>query len=240
MAMPMNNYLIGCITINMKNMSIRQTSRKGISKGFTIVEIMIATLVFSVVLVLITTGIIEFTRVYYGGVNQAQTQNVAKRIIENISQAIQFSGESVTDMKPGVGGWQGVCIGSNAYQYRLGQQLVDSGAGGDKVTQAFILTTGLTGCADATAGSASSLNGGRELLSPNMRVSNLEVKSLSGSLYSVTIEVAFGDDDLLHSMTGSDGAQATDVACNSSAGSQFCAVSKLSTTVEQRLNPDQN
>jgi prepilin-type N-terminal cleavage/methylation domain-containing protein len=63
--------------------------------GFTIVELMIATLVFAVVLILITVGVLTFTRSFFKGINQSRTQNAARTVIETISQGIQFSGGEV-------------------------------------------------------------------------------------------------------------------------------------------------
>lgn len=203
------------------------------NQGFTIVEVMIATLVFASVLVVITIGITTFTRVYYGGITQSQTQDRAKNIIDDISQAIQFSGQQVTTGLASGDGWRGICVGNQAYDYLLGKQLVKSSPGSGQTTRALLVYNNVSDCPDHTPGS---LSGGRELLSPNMRLSNLTVSG-SNQLYTINIEVSYGDNDLLHSMTGSDGAEATDVACNDNAGTQFCAVSKLMTSVQQRIIP---
>jgi hypothetical protein len=48
-------------------------------------------------------------------------------------------------------------------------------------------------------------------------------------LYSIDVRVVYGDDDLLINPT------ATNATCKVGSGSQFCAVSELSTVVQQRI-----
>src|SRR6185369_9199416 len=88
--------------------------------GFTIVELMIATLVFSLVLIVITVGVLHFTNTYYKGVNNSATQTAAQNAIDTISQSIQFtmSGSAGTDDAPA-----GVfCAGSRLFLYTAGKQ----------------------------------------------------------------------------------------------------------------------
>lgn len=199
--------------------------------GFTIVEIMIATLVFATVLVLITIGVISFTHTYYRGINQSATQNTARTIIEDVSQAIQFSGGTVVTGLSGSGGWKGVCVGNQSFNYLLGKQLVDGSAGTNQTKQALLTQSGTSDChAENPSGS-----GGTELLSPHMRLSKFSVTA-NGDLYTIDVKVVYGDDDLLRSPSRR-GPTAGDVVCNIDAGSQFCATSELITSVVPRVNP---
>src|SRR6185437_9676288 len=79
--------------------------------GFTIVELMIAAAIFSLVLILLSYGVIRFNQAYYGGLVQSSTQNAARSIIDNISQAIQLDGGTISPdlTKPGLPGWTGLC-----------------------------------------------------------------------------------------------------------------------------------
>jgi type II secretory pathway pseudopilin PulG len=210
--------------------------------GFTIIELMIAALVFSMVLILITYGVIRFNQAYYGGIIQTDTQNVAHTVIDNISQAIQFDGGTVTTgMKNG--NWSGLCVGSQFYQYQLGKQLVGSGPGADQTLQALVLETNVSACSGQTPGA--SLNG-TELLGEHMRLADLEVTPIGGTnLYKVYVRVVYGDDDLLcaQSVPGScsnpnstNGATAKDAQCKYDISNPaFCAEADLSTTVQQRV-----
>lgn len=56
--------------------------------GFTIVELMIATVVFSVILILITTGIIQIGKAYYKGIIGSRTQETARKITDEVGRSI--------------------------------------------------------------------------------------------------------------------------------------------------------
>lgn len=200
--------------------------------GFTIVELMMATLVFSIILLLATIGILQVNRVYYRGVTEANTQNVARSIMDTISQGIQFNGGSITPIptaaSPTPGNMYYVCVNDQQFIYWPGYQLV-SGSGGlgtHQTHQALIQRT-VSGCPVP-----SGVIAGRELLSPNMRVSNLQVSQVgTSSLYRVEIRIVYGDEDVMNNPT------ATTSTCKGvQAGNQFCSVSDLTTVVEKRIN----
>lgn len=209
-----------------------------LTAGFTIIELMIATLVFSVVLLVIAVGVMQFNHAFYAGITQSNTQNTARAILENISQAIQFSGEQITSPIPGAGSEKGFCIGNDRYSYHLGWQLESkSDPAKHQAIHAFVMDTpGDCSGLGAQDFSKSLTGSSSELLSPHMRVSKLSVKSITGtSLYSIDVKVVYGDDDLLRSPSGG-GPTASDVVCQNGASDQFCAVSELSTVVQKRIN----
>lgn len=194
-------------------------------KGFTLVELMIATLVFSVVLLMITIGIIQISRVYYKGINEADVQNTARTVMDTVTQGIQFSGGVVTDTPtPTVGALQAFCIGNQQFSYRLGYQLVDGTAGAQQTTSSLRMNTVSGSCPTAAAQAT-----GQEFLSPRMRLAKLSVKQVAPGTYTVSVKIAFGDNDLFTNPTGSD------PVCKSTAGSQFCSVSELTSTVYKRV-----
>jgi prepilin-type N-terminal cleavage/methylation domain-containing protein len=106
--------------------------------GFTILELMIATMVFSVIFLSTTTAILQISKLYYKGVVTGRTQEVARGITDQISQQLQLgTGELIfaadaTQVVAGgndvtVGGnkltVQAFCIGSSRYTYRLNTQV---------------------------------------------------------------------------------------------------------------------
>lgn len=197
-------------------------------KGFTIVELMIATMVFSVILVLVTMGIIQVSRTYYKGINEANTQDTARSIMETIGQAIQFSGGTVTALKTPEqpGSMQAFCVGNTQFSYNLGTQLVTGTPGSGQSNSVLRQNT----VANCNAGSAP-LTTGQELMAPNMRLAELTVDAVPGGLaYKIHVKVAYGDSDLLNNPT------APSALCKGSNGSQFCSVSDISTTVYKRVN----
>lgn len=219
-------------------------------RGFTIIELLIATVIFSMVLILITTGVLQFTRQYYKGVISSNTQNTARIIIDDISRAIQFNSSTVYPLAANNGS-QGYCIGkSKRYSFARNYQVTDATP---PVTAPYQANHGLVsdntnGCSSTTQAlpvrSLTSLPGlnPRELLGENMRLANLSIVG-SGDLYTVTVRVVYGDIDLLCSPTGPGGCgpsggfvNNTDLTCKSTTGSQFCAVSELTTTVKKRVN----
>ena len=61
-------------------------------RGFTIVELMIALSVLSVILVMATVILINIGALYSKGVNGANLQNAARNIVADVSANLQFSG----------------------------------------------------------------------------------------------------------------------------------------------------
>jgi prepilin-type N-terminal cleavage/methylation domain-containing protein len=208
-------------------------------KGFTILELMVATMVFAVVLLLVTAGILQIARVYYKGVTEANTQNTARSIIDTIAQAIQFSGGDVTPTaaSPTANVDYAFCIGSRQFSYRLGWQVDNS-----FTTSTHQIWHGLVEQSSADCNPQALSNqtvNGRDLISKGMRLSNLSVQNISDNLYEIKVRVVYGDSDLLYSPSApTDGAGDTkaDAVCRPErAGTQFCAVSELSTIVVKRV-----
>jgi prepilin-type N-terminal cleavage/methylation domain-containing protein len=206
--------------------------------GFTIVELMIATLVFAMVLILITVGVLSFTKSYYKGVNQSATQNAARTVIEDVSQAIQFSGDAVTTDLGTTNNSKGFCIGNRRYSYLLGKQLWDDGNPDSNLNQtrhALVLdqagSCGGMSPQDVANLPAALVSGSTEMLQPRMRLAKLNIQRQGTSdLYRINVRVIYGDDDLLINPT------AADARCKVSiSGSQYCAESELSTTVKKRI-----
>ena len=207
--------------------------------GFTIVELLIATAVFSMVLILITVGVMSFTRSYYKGVNQSNTQAAARTVLEDIAQAIQFSGDVVTAPVPqsatGTPQSSGICVGSRRYSYLPGWQVTDGGANAALNRNAHALVMDTPGnCAGLPAQdlTASLAPGSVEMIPANMRLSKLKVERVGGAtdVWQVTVRIVYGDNDLLSNPTGDN------ATCNASiSGSQYCAQSELTTTVKKRI-----
>ena len=206
---------------------IKMRKATGDSRGFTIIELMIATLVFSVILLAVTVGIIQITRVYYKGINEANTQDTARNVMDTISQAIQFSGSDVYATQASApGASTSFCVGNQQFSYKLGYQLVGGSPGTNQTTKALWQST-TSGCTGNPAAAASGL----ELLGDKMRLANLTVSEVNGdpNIWKISVRVVFGDDDLLNNPTG------TNASCKGNAGQQFCSVSELTTTVVKRV-----
>jgi prepilin-type N-terminal cleavage/methylation domain-containing protein len=223
---------------------MRRADQKNIhTRGFTIVELMVATAVFSVLLIVITVGILQISRVYYKGVTESNTQSTARRVIDIIAQSIQFSGSDIITTDPDAipGTPYSFCIGNEQFSYALGYQVTENPDPSKYQTHHGLVQHTLAGCNGSSEPqdvSSASVQG-RELLAPNMRLSKLNILSVGPNLYRVDVRVVYGDDDLLHSPSdpGSELAPTRpDAACvSATAGTQFCAVAELSTIVRKRV-----
>jgi prepilin-type N-terminal cleavage/methylation domain-containing protein len=203
------------------------------SHGFTIIELMVATAVFAIVLVVVTTGIIQITRVYYKGITESTTQETARGIMDVISQAIQFSGSDVVPTGTAtVGVPAQFCVGNQQFSYILGYQLKDNPVVAQFESHHALVVDTLAGCSSSSTPQdvRDQTVNGRELLGPRMRLSDLSVTSLGTDLYRVHVRVVYGDSDLLNNPT-----TATAACQGVRAGTQFCAVSDLSTVVKKRV-----
>lgn len=240
------------------------------NKGFTIVELLFSTTVFSIVLLLCLTALVQIGRMYYKGVTTSQTQTAARALLDEVSQSIQFSGAGVTPPASldgssapvgptiAVGGSITAsavgyfCVGATRYTFVL-DRVQDSSAAfnsGRKAIRHVLWAdepgvcngatpaTMATMPVDLTQVTPSSYNG-RDLLGDNMRLIKLKIAqpSVAGyasdsSTWMVQISVAYGEDDLLVV----DSADSTRRHCKGAQiGTQFCAVSELSTIVKRRV-----
>lgn len=218
-------------------MSISRQKKEG---GFTIVEFMIATAVFSMVLLVCAYAIVYIGRVYYKGIITNRAQDAARMVIEDMAGAIQF-GPRADDLNSfartspertdsGVV-QQAICIGRNRYTFAKGVSLGTESGQSQHVLWKDQIPEGSTSCiADAVMNSStpSGVDGARELLGKNMRVSNMSV-TRNGNIFTVRALIAYGDTaDLFTDTTFSE--------CQGVAnGGQFCATSGFTTNVVKRL-----
>ena len=201
-------------------------------RGFTLIELMVATVIFSLVMIVLTYGVISISRSYYKGITVSQTQNAARNIASSLTQAIEFDGNYIA--LPPSGNLGGFCIGNKRFSYLLGYQLAGTYSTGLVHTAAHSLVEDTPGsCSSGSLIQDLANNNslpGIELMGKNMRLANLTINQQgSTNLYQIDVRVVYGDEDLLNNPTG------TDASCKGQSGDQFCATSELSTTVARRV-----
>lgn len=204
-------------------------------EGFTIIELLLATVVFSAVVVVALSGFLTIGRLFYKGVNLSQTQAIAQQIVDNVISDIQGA-STVWDVVSATGGRSYVCIGNSRYIFKL-HNLVDVSAHDN--TQNFGLLRdrlpgGSSACPNPYDGvGAVAPSNPTELMGNKMRLNSFSVARTCPTckLFTITANLAYGDDSSL------DVDPSTKIAtCNSGlASSQYCAVTGLSTTVASGL-----
>lgn len=222
--------------------------------GFTIVELMIATMVFSTIVLVITFGIMQFSRAYYRGTTTTSLQNTTRNVMDSVSQAIQFSGSDVvtastTSDTPGTDPlekWNTYCIGGTQFDVDLYYMRNGTTPITGQRPHVLYSTTSGSSCAHKVFDPAAS----HDLVDPNVRAVKFAVQKSSdgANLWSVDIRLAYGRIYLLCSpsvgasdpSSCSSTGDATDIhhsdlTCKVTAGSQFCAVSELTTIVQKRV-----
>jgi prepilin-type N-terminal cleavage/methylation domain-containing protein len=186
------------------------------NKGFTIIELMIAATVFSVVLLILTYGILSIGRMYYKNITSSRTQETARAVMDDLSNSIQFSGSDILIVP---GNPMTVCSGTDKYVILLNTQV----RGSDHALWRDKTQEGVCGASGFDS------NTSKELLSENMQLVDFNIDEQAGGLVDIRLSVAYGDEELLNRGT-------SPVSCLPGQGSTFCAVATLDTTAKRRIN----
>lgn len=223
--------------LGLRNVARASVSRKSDQRGFTIIELMMATFAFSVVLLIASNAIVQIGRMYYKGQIQSRTQEAARTISEEITRSFQFTNGRFSRVVPvEADGWppyqRQFCLNDTRYTYSIDQRVRPGITG---------LNAHKLGPAEECKGSAD----GVEMLGQNMRILRFDIQSLDAAekTYQIDLRIAYGEDDLLthypdNATFGTPPiAPPDDATCKSGvAGNHFCATSRLDNIVRKRLN----
>jgi len=208
--------------------------KKNRNTGFTILEVLIATMVFTVVLMICVQVVTRIGQLYFKGVTSAQIQDLTRKMTEEFSQQIQF-GSSLPIPDTISGGDPTTplifCVGDNRYRAIMNRKLGDQG-----VTTVLQRITYSGACSIVDSGFV----GSTELGVRNMRILKLSIirSTTDPYLWSLNIRLALGDSDILDYSSASTDSPAVygSAICKSGiSGSQFCATSELSSTILRRV-----
>jgi|GEM_PF-7035227 prepilin-type N-terminal cleavage/methylation domain-containing protein len=199
-------------------------SRKKIrsAAGFTIVELLVAISVFSIML-LITSGVmVELGRQFYKTVVRSRTQEVSRSVVEELANNLQYSASDPYEL-PASGNVMHWCIAGRLYSYVLNQEISPS-------TPNVLLRS--SDCQDLPSDPLQRTSDDQtELLADNMRLTEFSLVRDDKAWY-ISITVAHGDDEAFDSTV----APGDPVRCRPDASnSTYCAVSSLSTVVVRKL-----
>lgn len=233
---------------------IRFTQSTKSQRGFTIIELMIATSVLSVILLLVTSMMISIGALFYKGANVARIQDAVRSAADEVSGQLSLSPVIPGhDFDKTDGNINVYCMGGTRYSYVLNAQMGHK-IDGDSSSPVYphVLWRDNVGACDPTAGAdltatdpskTTGGSSGAELVPPNSRLTAFCIGALttlgptsscdSGgssltSPYTLTVGMVYGDDDLLN-LAG------VNTTCKGGTGDQFCAASSLITTVVRRL-----
>lgn len=217
------------------------------SRGFTIIELMIATTVFSLVVLGMSVATTTMSRAYQKSMYNFNTQSTASELADTLAQTVRFSSGSVMQVGDPTTGTASYCIGNRQILYTYGRVVGD--AVSSTASKFAVVSRANDGCvvSDITALNPA-LTNPTELLGRGMRLSKLSVTKPTSSYYQIDVRVIYGEDDLLCSdsisgscnpdsgtMTSDQIRSATDLRCKPGRGSEFCSVAELSSVVYQRL-----
>ena len=233
-------------TAATKNSKLK--TQNSAQRGFTVIELLIATTIFSIILLMAVAGILHITRMYYKGVVQSRSQEVTRGIVDEIGETLRFSKDVITipspvtcgpdiddnDPLPAACSDTGyICIGAKRYTYAIDRQLKTSPAANAREKRHVLWADqpvgGCTAPADFTLDEPTA--DGRELLSEHMRLTRFDLLpvAVGSDTFRLHVGVAYGPNDLL-SVNGS-----TNPCEGAVGGGEFCAVANQSVTVVKRL-----
>ena len=204
-------------------------------KGFTIVELMIAISVFSVVMIIATTGILLVARQYQSGVTKTAMQSATRDIHQKISDSIKYSGGSVWQKdSSSPTGYSVICAGNIRYFYKKPDLNIDNKIENFSSLSSLYYEQKTTGSfTDSDCGIGPSTDS-QQLLPNNAKVAVFDVTTAveDGVTKSATISTRFvkGDEDLFNLPE-----IPAQLQCKSGVGNEWCSVVSLSSIVNPRL-----
>jgi prepilin-type N-terminal cleavage/methylation domain-containing protein len=210
------------------------------SRGFTIIELLIATVVFSVVMLVVLAAFVRTGDLFYKGVSMMNTQEDTRNIVQSISQDISFTKMAPPNMTANITtAPAGVfCVGNHRYRYQIGQQVNSSSSYGlARDTISFS-----AGCPPLSGPNSLAVQTATDtrMLDSGMQLNYLNI-NCTGGRCSVNVHVVFyGGDSTLPSADSfftsakypSHPSQGQDAECIGSLNdSKLCATADFDSTV---------
>lgn len=181
--------------------------------GFTLVELILAMALFSLVMVIVSVGIIQVMRIYQSNLATRRTQQAARLVVEDVTREVRLA-TRVARAVPGE-----LCLeGSTTIRYRLpggGPVLLKEQLQGGCTSTTVINSTELTGSANS------------EVAARRFNVTPIRDNINNISSVGFTVAIATGPADFID--TSGDR-----VVCQPGPGSQFCSATSYSSVVTIR------
>lgn len=209
--------------------------------GFTIVELMLASAVFSLVLMIALAGFLQIGHLFYKGVSTTSTQNINRQIVDDVITNIQTA--SGVNLQQQSNTYSYYCIGNYRYTFSIGNMLdlsqpVNYSAPGNTASNFGIIKDQLPGstpcaapCNTGCTNGAVAFNNPVELLNDKMRVEDFTISqpnaATSPNLYTVTLKIVYGDDNSLNNISNPN----TIECAGNLSNQQFCSVSSITSSI---------
>ncbi len=182
---------------------------------------MIATTVFSTVLLIATISIIFVSKTYARSQIIIKTQNSTQSVLLNISNAIKYNKLNSIDISHIAAGY--FCIGNNVYTFSI-NSLVGTGSS--------------IGLVESFSNTCASNSSGIQLLSNNERLGELDIVN-TADVFHISLTIDYGNNQVLQLISRNSNSDSTlnyVYRCIDSTYSvSFCYVDPVSTTVVSRL-----
>lgn len=206
-------------------------------KGFTIIEVMIALMVFTSMMVIIMAGVIFVSRQYRQSSNMVSLQEASRSIHQQISESIKFSAEPV--VQNANGSLSAYCIGNFMYVYPTVATAGWSGSAAqfDSYSEGLYIQPNNNGCATTDIAlphpNASIAQEQRNLLPPGAKATKVVI-SPEGEVTTVFVRSP-GDLIDIPSVPVGDPMRGV-VTCKAEiSGREFCASVKLTSSTTRRV-----
>jgi prepilin-type N-terminal cleavage/methylation domain-containing protein len=164
--------------------NIKLNLKKNNSNGFTIIELMIATIVFSMVLVVLLASFMQIGRMFYKGVSLSNTNEATRTLVEDLVTDVRFFAQTPISCDP-TSTCSGVkkyfCVGNNRYTYILGTKTQDSDITNPRATMftAGLVRDTIPGCPPPTVDGSNP----KQLLGLSMQLNAMDFASNSNGVY---------------------------------------------------------
>ena len=203
---------------------------------------MIATVVFSTVLLIATISIIFVSKTYSTSQINIKLQNTTESILTSLSNAIKYNKPTPINMNYSTAfrNYSGYfCIGNNVYTYYLPSHPSDNEP--LNYTDSLGNTKNEVGLIQSVSTTCGPNLNGVQLLSNNERLGELDIVP-RGNSYEILISIAYGDDSVLKLPNTTlspnpDGTPNYPYYCDVNSFSlSFCSVDTVSSIASSRLN----
>lgn len=197
--------------------SLRQARR-----GFTIVELMIAITVFSIVATLVMAGVIYVARQYQQVTNRIAIEEASRSFHQQVLQSLQYTSVDVTEPSPELG-YRAYCVGNNMFIF--GGSTVTDGASFESQKEGLYVKQ-ISGLGCDIPNSVSEITGQQNLLPEGAKVVGLSIDSVTGVIKTTFVK---SGTDLL------DFSSLPTLKCKMEVGKEWCAVVSFESMAKRRI-----